>query len=48
MDAQDLAGIDLEKLEEALNQKDLQGLPEEQLERYTRSSSTQQQDPQHA
>jgi hypothetical protein len=31
MDAQDLAGIDLEKLEEALDQKDLQGLPEEQL-----------------
>ena len=31
MDAQDLAGIDLEKLEEALDQKDIQGLPEEQL-----------------
>ena len=31
MNAQDLAGIDLEKLEEALDQRDLQGLPEEQL-----------------
>jgi hypothetical protein len=31
MDTQDLAGIDLEKLEEALNQKNLEGLPEEQL-----------------
>ena len=31
MNPQDLAGIDLEKLEEALDQKDLQGLPEEQL-----------------
>jgi hypothetical protein len=31
VDAQDLAGIDLEKLEEDLNQKDLQALPEEQL-----------------
>jgi hypothetical protein len=27
----DLAGIDLEKLEEALNQKDMQALPEEKL-----------------
>jgi hypothetical protein len=31
LDDRDLAGIDLEKLEEALNQKDLQTLPEEQL-----------------
>jgi hypothetical protein len=31
MDAHDLAGIDLEKLEEALDQKDMQGIPEEQL-----------------
>jgi hypothetical protein len=31
LDERDLAGIDLEKLEEALNQKDLQTLPEEQL-----------------
>jgi hypothetical protein len=31
LDAQDLAGIDFEKLEEALNLRDLQGLPEEQL-----------------
>jgi hypothetical protein len=31
LDEKDLAGIDLEKLEEALNQKDLQTLPEEQL-----------------
>ena len=31
LDDQDLVGIDLEKLEEALNQKDLQTLPEEQL-----------------
>jgi hypothetical protein len=31
LDAQDLAGIDLEKLEEALDARDLQGLPEEQL-----------------
>jgi hypothetical protein len=31
IDDRDLAGIDLEKLEEALNQKDLQTLPEEQL-----------------
>jgi hypothetical protein len=31
MEAQVLVGIDLEKLEEALNQKDLQGLPKEQL-----------------
>jgi hypothetical protein len=29
VDTQDLVGIDLEKLEEALNQKDLQALPEE-------------------
>ena len=29
LDDRDLAGIDLEKLEEALNQKDLQTLPEE-------------------
>jgi hypothetical protein len=31
LDAQGLAGIDFEKLEEALNLRDLQGLPEEQL-----------------
>jgi hypothetical protein len=31
LDDRDLAGIDLEKLEEALNQKDLQALPEEKL-----------------
>jgi hypothetical protein len=31
LDDRDLAGIDLEKIEEALNQKDLQTLPEEQL-----------------
>jgi hypothetical protein len=31
VDAQDMVGIDLEKLEEALNQKGLQALPEEQL-----------------
>lgn len=31
LDTQDLAGIDLEKLEESLNLRDLQGLPEEQL-----------------
>jgi hypothetical protein len=31
LDAQDLAGIDLERLEEALNARNLQGLPEEQL-----------------
>jgi hypothetical protein len=31
MDEMDLAEIDLEKLEEALNQKDLQHLPVEQL-----------------
>jgi hypothetical protein len=31
IDDRDLAGIDLEKLEEALNQKDLHTLPEEQL-----------------
>jgi hypothetical protein len=31
LDERDLVGIDLEKLEEALNQKDLQTLPEEQL-----------------
>jgi biotin-(acetyl-CoA carboxylase) ligase len=31
MNAQDLAAIDLEKLEEALDQRDLQGLLEEQL-----------------
>ena len=31
LDDRDLAGIDLEKLEEALNQKDLQEIPEEQL-----------------
>jgi hypothetical protein len=31
LDDRDLAGIDLEKLEEALNQKDLHALPEEQL-----------------
>jgi len=31
MDDRDLAGIDLEKLEEALNQKDLQALPKEKL-----------------
>jgi len=31
LDERDLAGIDLEKLEEALNQKNLQNLPEEQL-----------------
>ena len=31
LDEQDLACIDLEKLKEALNQKDLQILPEEQL-----------------
>ena len=31
MDDHDLVGIDLEKLEEALNRKDLQALPEEQL-----------------
>ena len=31
LDNRDLAGIDLEKLEEALNQKDLQTLSEEQL-----------------
>jgi hypothetical protein len=31
LDERDLAGIDLEKLEEALNQKNLQTLPEEQL-----------------
>lgn len=31
LDDRDLAGIDLEKLEEALNQKDLQALLEEQL-----------------
>jgi len=33
LDDRDLAGIDLEKLEEALNQKDLQALPEEQLQK---------------
>jgi len=32
LDDKDLAGIDLEKLEEALNQKDLQALFEEQLQ----------------
>jgi hypothetical protein len=31
LDDRDLAGIDLEKLEEALNQKDLHALPEEKL-----------------
>jgi len=31
LDKRDLAGIDLEKIEEALNQKDLQTLPEEKL-----------------
>jgi hypothetical protein len=31
LDKHDLAGIDLEKLEEALNQKDLHALPEEKL-----------------
>jgi len=31
LDDRDLVGIDLEKLEEALNQKNLQSLPEEQL-----------------
>jgi len=31
LDDRDLAGIDLEKMEESLNQKDLQTLPEEQL-----------------
>jgi hypothetical protein len=31
LEKRDLVGIDLEKLEEALNQKDLQTLPEEQL-----------------
>ena len=31
LDDRELAGIDLEKLEEALNQKNLQTLPEEQL-----------------
>jgi hypothetical protein len=31
LDERDLACIDLEKLEEALNQKDLQALPEEKL-----------------
>jgi exonuclease III len=31
LDDHDLVGIDLEKLEEALNQKDLQALPEEKL-----------------
>jgi hypothetical protein len=31
LDDRDLAGIDLEKLEEALNQKNLQTLPEDQL-----------------
>jgi len=31
LDDRDLAGIDLEKLEESLNQKDLHALPEEQL-----------------
>jgi len=31
LDDRDLVDIDLEKLEEALNQKDLQTLPEEQL-----------------
>jgi hypothetical protein len=31
MDEQDLAEIDLDRLEEALNKKDLQTLPEDQL-----------------
>jgi hypothetical protein len=31
LDDRDLVGIDLEKLEEALNQKDLHTLPKEQL-----------------
>jgi len=43
MDESDLAEIDLEKLEEALNQKDLQHLPVEQLRKvhkvFTNTSS---------
>jgi hypothetical protein len=31
LDDHDLAGIDLEKLEEVLNRKDLQALPKEKL-----------------
>ena len=33
MDEQDLAEIDLDRLEEALNKKDLQTLPEDQLKK---------------
>jgi hypothetical protein len=31
MDEQDLAGVDLDRLEEALNKKDLKTIPEDQL-----------------
>ena len=34
MDEQDLAEIDLDRLEEALNKKDLQTLPEDQLRKF--------------
>jgi hypothetical protein len=34
MDEQDLADIDLDRLEEALNKKDLQTIPEDQLRKF--------------
>jgi hypothetical protein len=34
MDEQDLVDIDLDKLEEALNKKDLQTIPEDQLRKF--------------